>query len=244
MRIAICDDDALELEKIKNIVHEFIHSKQTEYEITLETFTAGPALLNFINHNTLFDLIVLDIIMPVINGIDVAAEIRKTNNDCKIIFLTSSPEFAVNSYKVNAFYYLLKPFQKQEFLTLLDRALISMQDEQSKSVVIKGKNGLVRIPLHTIEYVESVKHTLNFHLHGGETVMCYAKMEGFREYLLADARFIQCHQSFIVNMSRIAQMTGKYFVLQDKTVIPISRTVYTQVKQSYINYFFHGGQNS
>jgi len=244
MRIAICDDDALELEKIKNIVHEFIHSKQDEYEITLETFTNGPELLNFINHNPPLDLIVLDIIMPVMNGIDVASEIRKMNDDCKIIFLTSSPEFAVNSYKVNAFCYLLKPFQKQELLTLLDRALISVQDEQSKSVVIKGKEGMFRIQLHIIEYVESLNHTLNFHLRGGETNLCYAKMEEFREYLITDGRFIQCHQSFIVNMSRIVQITSKYFVLQDKTLIPISRTVYPQVKQAYINYFFHRGQNS
>lgn len=239
MKVAICDDDILELDKIREILTGFISVKQAEYDITLETFTDGFELLSFINRISPFDLIVLDIIMPVINGIDVAAEIRKTNNDCKIIFLTSSPEFAVNSYKVKAFYYLLKPYKKQELLDSLDRAMISVLDEQSKSVVIKGKTGLRRIPLHMIEYIESVKHTLNFHLSGSETIPCYAKMEEFREYLLSDRRFIQCHQSFIVNMSRIAQITNKIFVLQDKTLIPISRTVYSQVKQAYIQYFFH-----
>jgi Response regulator of the LytR/AlgR family len=200
--------------------------------------------LDFINHVASFDLIVLDILMPGMTGIEVAEQIRKTNNGCKIIFLTSSPEFAVNSYKVDAFYYLLKPLQKQELLSILDKALISIQEEQSKSVVIKGKSGLTRIPIHMIMYVESVKHTLNFHLRGGETTSCYAKMAEFREYLLADGRFVQCHQSFIVNMSLIAQINNQYFVMQDKTLIPISRTLYPQVKKSYIGYFFHGGKNS
>lgn len=244
MRVAICDDDILELENIKKVLLEFINSKQSEYEITLDTFSSGHNLFDFINHVSSFDLLVLDILMPEMTGIEVASKIREKNSDCKIIFLTSSPEFAVNSYKVNAFYYLLKPFQKQELLSLLDKALISIQEEQSKSVVIKGKTGLMRIPLHTIEYIESVKHALNFHLRGGEAASCYAKMEEFREYLLADRRFVRCHQSFIVNMSMIAQITSKYFVMQDKTLIPISRTLYPQVKQSYISYFFHGGKNS
>jgi Response regulator of the LytR/AlgR family len=243
VRIAICDDDALELEKIKKTLNAFVGSKQAEYEITVKTFTGGTALLDFINCSAPFDLIVLDIIMPVLNGLDVAEQIRKTNDSCKILFLTSSPEFAVRSYKVGAFYYLLKPFENQELLDLLDRAAASIQDEQSKGIVIKEKSGLLRIQLYRIDYVESVKHTLNFHLRGGETVSCYAKMEEFRAYLLADARFIQCHQSFIVNMSRIAQITGKYFVLQDKTVIPISRAIYPQVKQAYVHHFFHGEKN-
>lgn len=243
VNIAICDDDASELEKIRETTLAFIDSKQPEVEITLQIFRSGPELLSFINRSAPFDLIVLDILMPYMTGIEVAEQIRKTNGDCKIIFLTSSPEFAVNSYKVNAFYYLLKPFVKQEFLSLLDKALISIQTDESKSVVIKEKSGLTRIPIHMIGYIESVKHTLNFHLRSGETASCYAKMEEFREYLLTDGRFVQCHQSFIVNMSLIAQITGKYFVMQDKTMIPISRTLYPQVKDTYIRYFFHGGKN-
>jgi DNA-binding LytR/AlgR family response regulator len=239
VRIAICDDDALELGKIKEAVLEFIQSKQAEAEITLNAFSNGPELLNYISRTASFDLIVLDILMPYMTGINAAAQVRKTNSDTKIIFLTSSPEFAVDSYKVNAFYYLVKPFQKQEFMSLLDKAYVSMQSDTSGGIVVKEKAGLKRIPLHLIEYAESVKHTLNFHLRGGETVTCYAKMGDYREALLNDTRFVHCHQSFIVNMGRVAQITSKYFVMLDQTQIPISRTVYPKVKQDYIQYFFH-----
>lgn len=239
MRVAVCDDDALELKKIEEAMLEFIGSKQAEADITLNTFSSGIELLNYINHTASFDLIILDILMPYMTGIEVAAQLRKTNNDMKIIFLTTSPEFAVNSYKVNAFYYLLKPFQKQELISLLDRALVSIRSEKLCSIVIKEKAGLKRIPLHMIEYAESEKHTLNFHLLGGEIASCYAKMGDYSEALLKDERFVHCHQSFIVNMGRVAQITGKCFVMQDQTQIPISRTVYPQVKQAYIQYFFH-----
>lgn len=244
MRVAICDDNATELSKIKDTVLTWINVKQAEMEITLETFSGGPDLLSFTNRSAPFDLIVLDILMPYMTGIEVAEQIRQISNDCKIIFLTSSPEFAVKSYKVNAFYYLLKPFQSNELLSVMDQALLSIQAEQGKSIVIKEKSGLTRIPIHLIEYVESIKHNLNFHLRGGETAVCCAKMEEFREYLLTDGRFIQCHQSFLVNMSRVAQISSKSFILQDKTIIPISRALYPQVKQTYIRYFFHGGKIS
>lgn len=239
MRVAICDDDALELEKIRETVLEFIQSKQAEAEITLSTFSNGLELLNYINHTASFDLIVLDILMPYMTGIEAAAQVRKSDSDTKIIFLTTSPEFAVNSYKVNAFYYLLKPFAKQEFMSLLEKALVSIRADKSGGIVIKEKAGLKRIPLHMIEYVESVKHTLNFHLRGGETAACYAKMGDYSEAILEDPRFIHCHQSFIVNMGRVAQITSKYFVMLDQTQIPISRTVYPKVKQDYIQYIFH-----
>ena len=243
MRIAICDDDASELAKIKSAVLEFIQSRQAETEITLNVFSSGLELLNFINCTAPFDLIILDILMPYMTGIEAAAQVKKTNSDTRIIFLTTSPEYAVDSYKVSAFYYLLKPFEKPELVSLLDKALVSMQADKSCGIVIKEKAGLKRIPLHMIEYAESVKHTLNFHLLGGETAVCYAKMGDYSEAILQDARFVHCHQSFIVNMGRVMNITSKCFVMHDQTQIPISRTVYPKVKQAYIQYYFHEGKN-
>jgi len=244
MRIAICDDDQAGLEKIAKTVREFIDSQTSAHEFALNTFTCGSDLLDCIKGKAHFDLLILDIIMPGLNGIELAAEIRGTNKDCKIIFLTSSPEFAVNSYKVNALDYLLKPYQNDEVKALLSKVLASMQEENLKSIVIKGKTGLHRIWIQTIDYVESVKHTLNFHLRGGDIAVCYAKMTEFQDILLSDHRFIRCHQSFLVNMNCVAKVTEKYFVLSDKSMIPISRTIYPQVKKSYIDYLFDQGNGA
>ena len=241
MKIALCDDDCLELEKIKNAVDEFIVSNQSSHQITVETFTNGDSLLCQITKHGGFNLLILDIIMPGMNGIDLAKEIRINNSNCKIIFLTSSPEFAVNSYKVNALYYLLKPFSGTELKSLLNKTLDEIDEEKSNSVVVKEKSKLTRVQIHTIQYIESVKHTIIFHLRSNEVISCYGTMNEFYDILLSDKRFIKCHMSFIVNMNYVISISNKNFVLVDKTLIPISRQVYQQVKNKYIDYFFEKG---
>ena len=240
MRIAICDDNKEELKKISNLVQQ-LRLNQPSIEITINTFVSGYDLLNYIDRVPYFDVLILDIIMPGLNGIELAKRIRENNKKSKIIFITSSPEFAVDSYKVNAFYYLLKPFQAGELLSLLNKIFISIKEQYSKYIVVKEKTMLRRINIHTIQYVESIKHTLNFHLQDNEIIMCYAKMGDFKNVLLADARFIYCHQSFIVNMSCITKIAEKSFTLQDNTLIPIARSVYPKVKQLYIDYVFDKG---
>jgi DNA-binding LytR/AlgR family response regulator len=241
VKIAICDDDNLELEKIKNIVEEFIISKQSEYQITVTAFTNGDELLRYINKHGGFDLLILDIIMPGMNGIELATEIREKSDNCKIIFLTSSPEFAVNSYKVNAFYYLLKTSLSTELAFLLNKALDYMREESSNSVIIKEKGKLTRLQISKIKYIESINHTVNFHLHNSDIISCLSTLNEFHDILLTDKRFIKCHKSFIVNMNCVKSISNKDFILDDKTLIPISRQVFQQVKILYFDYFFKKG---
>jgi DNA-binding LytR/AlgR family response regulator len=244
VKISICDDNILELEKAQKAVEEFIVTKQADHQIIFVTFTNGNNMLSYINKHGDFDLLILDILMPGMNGIELAEEIRCKNNNCKIIFLSSSPEFAVNSYKVNAFYYLLKPFSNMELTSLMNKALNSMAEEKSNSIVIKGKSNLTRVQIHTILYVESVKHQLYFHMNNNEILSCYSSIKEFYDILLSDSRFIQCHRSFIVNMNYVKSISTKDFVLQDKTMIPISKQVYQHIKDTYINYFFNKGNVS
>ena len=183
VKIAICDDNETELAVTEQAVKEFIFSNKSNDEITLKTFRSGLDLLSFANTSIAFDLLILDIIMPDINGIALAEEIRQKNKDCKIIFLTTSPEFAVNSYDVNAFHYLIKPFQKEKLGTILKRALNDIGEEKSESILIKDKKCLTKINLHTIVYIESVKHTINFHLIDGNVAICYGKMDEYVDIL-------------------------------------------------------------
>lgn len=244
MKIAICDDDIFELQKIKSAVDQFILSKQSDQAITVNTFTNGDDLLSHMNKHGRFDLLILDIIMPGFNGIEIATEIRANHNDCKIVFLTSSPEFAVTSYKVKAFYYLLKPFLVSEINALMNMALAEMVKEKSGSVLIKEKGKLTRVQICRIRYVESVNHTIYFHLYDNEILSCYSTMNEFHDNLLSDKRLIKCHKSFIVNMDYVVSLTSKDFILDDNIHIPISRKTYQVVKNSYFNYFFgKGGQN-
>lgn len=239
MRIAICDDDKAELEKVTKTVERFDLFRQSNHEITVQTFTTGDDILRAITKHGSFDLLLLDIVMPGMNGIELAEEIRRSNSNCKIIFLTCSPEFAVCSYKVAAFYYLLKPFDEAELTSLLNRALDEMAQEQSASIVVKGHSKLTRIQIYTIQHVEIVRHNILFHLRNHEVLSSYGSLTEFQDVLLSDKRFIQCHRSFIVNMNAVISISNKDFILEDKTLVPISKQEYPQVKNAYINYFFN-----
>lgn len=242
MKIAICDDNITELRIMNEIIREFIEIHHADHEICLHTFSCGSDLLDAISNKADYDLLILDIVMPGLNGIDLAKEIRTMTQNCRIVFLTSSPEYAVSSYKVKAYNYLLKPVNKEELLGVLREVLFIFDCESiSKSIVIKEKQTLRRISLNTIEYIESDKHTLRFHLKGGETAVCYAKMEDFKHILLADDRFMQCYQSYIVNMKEIAKIYKTDFILSDQTCIPISRSFYNYAKQRYIDFYFEKG---
>jgi len=238
MRIALCDDDINELEKVKKSVSEFIEENSDTNQITVNSFTNGDDLLSFISKNSGFDLLILDIVMPGMNGIELATEIRIINENCKIIFLTSSPEYAVNSYKVNAFNYLIKPFSDIELKLLLNKAFAQLGEDNTKFIIVKEKGKLTRVQINMIQFVESIKHTMVIHLKGADSIVCYSTMNEFYDILLLDKRFVKCHKSFIVNMNYIKSITSKDFILIDKTLIPISKQVYAQIKNIYIDYFF------
>jgi DNA-binding LytR/AlgR family response regulator len=235
MKIAICDDDAQDLQRIESAVCEFLFLKQNDSAVY--TFLSGDSLLLSAEKHGSFDLVFLDILMPGSNGMEVAAEIRKKSDACRIVFLTSSPEFAVDSYRVNAFYYLLKDCSKDEIQTLLGRALTEINQDNSECLLIREKGKLTRVLIRTIVFLESINHTICFHLSGGQTVSCLGTLGEYQD-LLADKRFIRCHKSFIVNMSFVASISGKEFVLEDNQMVPISRNIYQQAKDAYLDYIF------
>ncbi len=237
MKIAICDDNPAELQRIRTIVQEFVRQKQSACPMSVHTFASGSDLFLFTKKHGAFDLIILDIIMPDLNGLELAAKLRAHNDDCMIIFLTSSPEFAVDSYKVKAYYYLLKHSANTELPKLLNRALDDISEESTASVVIKEKGKWTRVSLSSVQYVESVNHTVHFHLRNG-TISSFASLSEFLETLLSDKRFVKCHKSYIVNMQYVASITGKDFVLKDGMSVPISRNAYSQIKDTYLDYFF------
>lgn len=238
MKIALCDDNPAELLQIKTIVQEFVRQKQAVCPMSVHEFSSGSDLFLFTMKHGAFDLVILDVIMPSLNGLELAAKLRARNDNCRIIFLTSSPDFAVDSYKVKAYYYLLKRAARSGLPALLNRALDDITQENVSSVVIKETGQWTRVALSSIQYVESVNHTVVFHLRNNETAVCFSRFSGFVETLLADKRFVQCHRSFIVNMQHVTGITGKDFVLEDGVNIPISRNAYPQIKNAYLDYFF------
>lgn len=240
LQFAICDDNNKELLQIRQIIEKFKASHSSKYNIRCDTFSSSLDLLMATENGTSYDLLILDVIMPMMSGIEVATEIRKINNLSKIIFLTSSHEFAVDSYKVNAFYYLLKPIKEEGLVPILEKACVDIADKKEKAIIVKCKTCLTKVFLHTLEYTEVLGRTLFYNLTSGEVLESYGTMSQLENDLLRDNRFIKPHRSYIVNLDCVQRITKKDIITFSNKPIPISRELYKNIKQAYIDYSFDG----
>lgn len=121
LKIAFCDDDLEILKELGILLDKY--KKERDEDLTCTVFQSPLELLAAIEKGFSFDILFLDILMPGENGIETAKEIRQYDNNMKIIFLTSSPEFAVQSYTVGAYFYQLKPVWEESFFQLMDSVL-------------------------------------------------------------------------------------------------------------------------
>lgn len=121
LKIAFCDDDLEILKELGILLDKY--KKERDEDLTCTVFQSPLELLAAIEKGFSFDILFLDILMPGENGIETAKEIRQYDNNMKIIFLTSSPEFAVQSYTVGAYFYQLKPVWEESFFRLMDAVL-------------------------------------------------------------------------------------------------------------------------
>lgn len=163
MKIAICDDDSQELLYVNRLIDEYSSHCSTKEKLEFLSFKSSMELLISIEKGTHFDIFLLDIIVPEINGIELASKIRNNNHAAKIIFLTSSPDFAVDSYSVGAFNYLLKPIQKDKLFSVFGEAISEICSQPQQSIVIKAQNRLTKVFLHELIYVEVIGRTIYFH---------------------------------------------------------------------------------
>ena len=160
LRIAICDDSPAFLQHAEQLVRRW--SEQSRIPIHIAAFENGDELIAG-NASARMDIIFLDILMPMLNGMDTARELRQTDRAVKIIFLTSSPEFALESYDVRAQGYLLKPVTYEKLKEILDECASTFEAEP-KHLVLKTSFGYQKLYFHNIEYIEAQNKRVVFYL--------------------------------------------------------------------------------
>lgn len=234
LRIAVCDDDLQELSRISRLLKEYQEEKDTA--LHLDTYSGAIELLETMKSGD-YDILLLDVLMPGINGMQTAHEIRGFDRDIKIIFLTSSPEFAVESYAVDAYYYLLKPATQVRLFPILDK-LLSEASRSQEALSIKLSSGMIRILFNRLEYLEIMSKKLYFHLVDGSVKEVYGSLSEYEKTLLDRKEFIKTHRSYIVNMEWIQTMTPGMLTTSSGKSLPISRLLYTEVREAYMNHLF------
>ncbi len=236
LRIAICDDDKSDRERIHGFVTEYLDAKGTQAEV--KVFDHPDTLIRecegFRPH-----IYVLDIVMPMVTGIQAARELRWNQPDAQIIFATSESSYALESFDVNPINYILKPVDKEKLFSTLDLALSRVKIDEQKSVTVKVKGGLCTLRLDEIMYIDYRNHVVTYHLFNGDTVSTPTLRIGFSEYMDENHgghEFIRCHESICVNISAIDKLTRTDITLRNKELVPVSKSRYTEVADKYMDF--------
>ncbi|MBE6970603.1 MAG: response regulator [Ruminococcaceae bacterium] len=234
MYLALCDDQRQELDMLQEQLERWQQSRHTV--LRCKTFDNADALLDAARKEH-FDLYFLDVLMPGLTGMDAAREIREFDDAAHIVFLTSAPGFAYESYGVKALDYLLKPVEEERVFALLDR--ISMAEHRPKEgMTIKCGATVTRILFSQLVYVEVNSKHLYFHMADGHVKEVYGTLRQFGPQLLQRPEFMQIHRSYIMNMLQVAELSPAGVRTFSGENLPVSRLLYTQLQKDYIKLLF------
>ena len=237
IHIAICDDSKQERQILAALFKRYQELHATPLQIHI--FQNGFSLLDAIDQGKRFDITILDILMPGENGIEIARNIRASGADTEIIFLTSSPEYAVDSYEVKAQNYLLKPVTEEKFFASIDSILAELDEKDTASFIIyTTEKQYSRIRVSSLVYGEVTHRTITLHLTDQTMISAVMTFTEFQDILKAYPGFIYPHRSYAVNMNYIQYVTKSDIILTDGQKIPLSRNNYMKISEQFLNFAY------
>lgn len=234
MYIAVCDDQKEEIESLTSLLCQW--QEERRVAIPYKTYRSADELLS-VASNEQFTLYFLDIMMPGTDGMSTAREIRSFDHVADIVFLTSSPGFAYESYSVHALDYLLKPIRSELLFPILDRLLIRAQQPQD-GLTLKIGSTLIRIPFFQLSYVEVMGKHLYFNLTDGSVREVFGSLKDYEPLLLNRPEFFRTHRSYIVNMLQVSELSPAGVRTFLGKQLPVSRLLYPQLQKDYMQLLF------
>ena len=238
LRIALCDDDEKQLDQAAALLNTYLQPRPHLHG-QVETYRSGGALLARAENAGGFDLYVLDILMPELDGINTGRRLRALGDGGEIIYLTSANDFAADSYDVQAFSYLLKPVEQGKFFQVLDQAVKKLKQRRGSAIVVTTADGPRRILLEHIRYVERMGRCMRYYC-TDSTVDSQTIRVSFREMaapLLADRRFFLCGASFVLNFQHVAGVNGQTALLDNGQTVVLPRAAAPEFKKAWGNYW-------
>lgn len=233
MKIAVCDDHENCIAQVRDLILEWADRPA---DLVVHFFDNGDDLLQSHAANG-YDLILLDVVMPLFSGMETARELRQTDRDVKLVFLTSSPEFAVEAFEVKASNYLLKPLCPERFFRCLSELTQEVRSA-GRSIAVREAGAVHRVGLNTIEYIEAQnKHTLLV-LSDGRTIRSTEPLYTLEDLLPPEYGFFKCNRSFLVNLFMIDTYSAKEIKTRSGARIPISRGIHREFEGAYFSAIF------
>ncbi len=227
--IAICDDEIQIGKLLKQKLVDYSMHHNVDYNITL--FQEGMSLLQKLEAGEPFDLIFLDVQMPGLNGIEVASEIRKINKDVMLVFLSSYKEYVFESFKVQAFRYLLKPLKDEAFKEVMDAVYEQYGIEERLEYSFQNEH--FSINYRDILYIEGMRGKIWLHCKKQQTYRWRGALSTLAEELKTRGFFL-IHRSYLINMKKIIRYNSQEVIMEDGQSLPISKHRYNEFRKEYI----------
>ncbi len=234
VQVAIVEDSPNDAKCLEGYIARYAQDNQLEIRTTIY-----PRASSFLNsYHSQYDLILQDIELPDMNGVDVARKIRAKDPSVVLMFVTNLAQYAIQGYEVDALDYVLKPVTYLSFRLKFQRALIRCQREQQQFITIQSNYSVLRISASDLKYVEIYQHQIVYHTTTGD-IPAYGILSKI-EAGLPNQGFFRCSNSYIVNFRYVDCIDGMEVVIGN-THIPISRTKKREFLAAY--HSFYGDMN-
>lgn len=238
-RVAICDDEDKQRELVRSLLIALSVKANIDFEI--EEFSSGEQLIShYERKETPFHILILDVEMGGINGIQTARKLRDLKHlDEQIVFLTSYPEYMVDSFDVMTFQYLIKPVAPQVLEEKIIKVCQYFQALDKKFLIIKSAYEEVVLKHDDIIAIEAAKSlTIKSKLNFITVDQTYESKGILADYALAlkDSNFLQIHRSVIINLLHVQKFAGGVVLMSGGIELPIGRSKMKEVKDCYTKF--------
>lgn len=246
--IALCDDETAELEITERLLGDY-EKNYPEAEFDIRRFDDVQELLWMIREEDYVpDLILMDIYMPDKEavsgplGIEAAKELRRMGYSGKIVFLTTSREYALEAFDVDALQYIVKPVSEERLFSVLNSLLKDIEEERKKYLLLRIEGRLMRVSLNDIVYCEAQAKVQCMHLLDGTQCILHMTMTELYEQLSQYPEFVRIGVAFIVNLGYIDSLNAKEICMDNGMKIYLPRGAYKCLREQYFSYYC--GKNS
>lgn len=226
-RVAICDDEPAASSYVESLVHQWAQSRG--HGISCEVYRSAEAYLFAHSTGGDFDILLLDIEMGPINGVELARRLRRENLRAQIIFITGYSDYIAEGYDVEALHYLMKPLSPERFSAVLDRAAHRLS-QSGRALRLELSGETVLIPLQEIVYLESSRNYVTVHAAKDYTV----KRPLSELERMLDGHFFRAGRSYIVNLRMVRRVSRTEVMLDGGISLPLPRGMYDPLNQAII----------
>lgn len=230
-KMAICDDCDTDTEYLSALVAAW--AETSGHRTVVERFPSAEAFLFYYEEKKDFDILLLDVEMGEVNGIELAQRIRREDTRVQIVFITGFPDFMAEGFEVAALHYLMKPVSKEKLCAVLDRAAANLA-KPDKRLQVNFDRETFFVPFHRILYIEAQKQYVRIHTESGDYRM-KASLADMEDVL--DEYFFKCQRSFLVNLNHVARIRNQCAVLKNGEEIPISRGIAEKIGKAIIQLY-------